>query len=250
MSTTPTGTTRPPSPPDAQRRLEPEQRPERVGPLTRFTVAVYGVLAITVCFVVASLPYLIVVLVLPQPLLLAISAGSVGPAWVATLATTDAYLRNRDLEPVRLFAHHWRASAPQALVFSVPFALLAGSLLVGVAAGPPRPGIETVALIALAIAGLLWASTVLLLIARFSFRLRDVMRLAVWALVRSPHWLVAGLALLVLTVGLLALAGQLVVGALAVPIAMGVLVNARPVLAAVRSEFTVEGQADRLERAQ
>lgn len=217
-------------------------RAEKEGILSRSTAAVYGVLAIAVCFVVACLPYVAAVLVLPNPIAIAIAGSTIGPAWVAAIGTSGDWLRSRDLEPVRRYAHHWRQGARQALLFWTPFWILL--LVLGADLSVGGPGVATVGLWVLGAIALLWGSTVLLLVAHFAFRLRDVLRLAVWGLVRSPRWLVADAAILLVVGAAVLTGGELLAGLLAAPVALVTELNARPLVAKVRASFTAEGRAE------
>lgn len=217
-------------------------RPSREGPLSRFTTAVYGLLAIAVCFVAACAPYVAAVLLLPNPIVLAVAGSTIGPAWIATLGTSSDYLRSRDLEPVRRFVHHWRQGAAQAFLFWTPFWVLL--LVLGADLGVAGSGIATVGLWVLGAIALLWGSTALVLVAHFAFRLRDVLRLAVWGLVRSPRWLVADAAILVVVGALVLTGGELLAGLLAAPVALLTELNARPMVAKVRAAFTAEGRTE------
>lgn len=222
----------------------PAEARERGGPLSCFSVAVYGLLAPTVCFVAASAPYLAAALLARTPLPIAVTGTTIGPAWIAALATARAYATSRDIEPVRLYWHHWRQSALQGFLFWTPFSLLLAMLAGDVLSGRATGGAGSVATILLAAVALLWGNTVLLVIAFFSFRLRDAMRIALWGLIRSPRWLVADAALLVVVLGAVLTGGEPLAGLLVMPIALLTVRNARGLLDRVRREFTVEGRAE------
>lgn len=213
------------------------------GPLYRVTAAVYGLLATSACFLIACLPFIAAVLLTRLAVVIVVAGFSIGPAWVAVLYVMRAYAASRDIEPVRLFWRGYRASWRQALIFFVPYFSLVMILGFDVFGTPGTQGPLRWLLIVLGALGLLWGSTVLLIISNFSFRLRDVLRLAVYGLIRSPRWLIADAALLVVTAGIVTAWSEAAAGVLAAPIALFAVLNSRPLTDRLRAEFTAEGRA-------
>lgn len=214
------------------------------GPLYRISTAVYGLLATSACFLLACLPFIAAVAFTRLPVVITIAGFSIGPAWVAVLYVVRAYVDNRDIEPVRLFWRGYRASWRQALLFFVPYFSLVMILGYDVVGVPGLAGPLRWLLIVLGALGLLWGSTVLLIISCFSFRLRDVLRLAVYGLVRSPRWLFADAALLVVTGALVLAWSEAAAGVLAAPIALFAMLNSRGLRQRLHAEFTTEGRAE------
>lgn len=135
--------------------------------LYRTCLFVYQLLAIEACLVVALLPTAVVVpLLAPDPRnapLFAVALLPAGPALVAGL-----YAVRRNDEVVRDFVRGYRLSWFDILKLWAP-----ATVVIAVGAGS-----------ALAVAGLvaLWLVNVLVITARFSFRVRDTARLAAYYL--------------------------------------------------------------------
>jgi hypothetical protein len=94
--------------------------------------------------------------------------------------------------------------------------------------------------VALGAIAVLWGSTVLLIIGCFSFRLRDVLRLAIYGLIRSPRWLVANVALMLVTGAIVFTWSEAAAGALVAPIALFTVLNSRGLFERLRAEFTAK----------
>lgn len=215
------------------------------GPIYRITSAVYGLLATSACFLIACLPFIAAVAFTRLAVVIVVAGFSIGPAWVAVLYVMRAYSVSRDIEPVRLFWRGYRSSWGQALLFFVPYfslIMILGFDVFGAGGGQGAQGLFRWLLIVLGALGLLWGSTVLLIISCFSFRLRDVLRLAVYGLVRSPRWLIADAALLVVTAGLVTAFSEAAAGVLAAPIALFAILNSRGLRERLHAEFTAEGR--------
>jgi len=209
------------------------------GVLYRGAQAVYGMLGATVCFLLACTP-VAVALIIGGHRLITVAAGVVvGPAWTALVYTMRHFLRSRDIEPFRLYLRGYRLCWRQSLAFWLPYLAMLVVAATDLAHGAGSPWFWPLAV--LAAAALLWGSTVLLIISAFDFRLRDVLRLAVYALVRSPRWLLGASALLLVTGGIVVAAGGGVAGLLAAPIALSMVANAEGMLRRLRAEFTTEG---------
>lgn len=213
------------------------------GPLYRITTAVYGLLATSACFLIACVPFIAAVAFTRLAVVIVVAGFSIGPAWVAVLYVMRAYSVSRDIEPVRLFWRGYRTSWRQALLFFVPYFSLIMILGFDVFGAPGTPELFRWPLIMLGALGLLWGSTVLVIVSCFSFRLRDVLRLAVYGLVRSPRWLIADAALLVVTAGLVTAFSEAAAGVLAAPIALFAILNSRGLRERLHAEFTAEGRA-------
>jgi hypothetical protein len=100
------------------------------------------------------------------------------------------------------------------------------------------PPVVSWLLMALGAAGLLWGGTVLVIVAFFSFRLRDALRIAGYALTGSPRWL-AGEAALLIVAGVLIFTGsELAAGILVAPLALLTVLASRTLVRRVTEEFT------------
>ena len=213
-------------------------------PWFRGMVALYGLLGTTAAFLIATLPFIAAVFFAPSiaiggPLVLAIGGFSIGPAWVAALYTMRVYAAQRDIEPFRLFARGYRLGWRQSLLFWVPYFSLLVVLAFDLNSGLPTPVYWLLA--ALGAAAVLWGGTVLVIAAFFSFRLRDVMRLAVYGLARNPRWLLAEAALMLVTGAVVYVGSEVLAGILVAPLALATVVAAKPLVRMLTQEFTADG---------
>lgn len=204
----------------------------------RAAVAVYGVLTTSLLFIVACAPFVVAVVLTRMPLVIVVAGLSIGPAWAATLYVMRAYSADRDIEPVRLFLRGYRASWRQALLFWVPYFTLLMVLGLDVFGPSATRGPLQWLLMVIGAIALIWGSTVLVIVSSFSFRLRDVLRLAVYGLIRSPRWLIADAALLVVTGGLVVVGSEAAAGVMAAPIALFAVLNSRGLRERLQTEFT------------
>jgi len=208
------------------------------GPLFRACVAVYGLAGASVCFLVACIPFIAAMLVTRTAVVLVVTGFSIGPAWAALLYVMRAYATSRDIEPFQLFWRGYRLGVRQSLVFWVPYFTLLMVLGADVFAVPNTPAPVRWLIIVLGAIAVLWGSTVLLIIGCFSFRLRDVLRLALYGLIRSPRWLLSNIAIMLVTGAIVFAWSEAAAGALAAPIALFTVLNSRTLRERLREEFT------------
>jgi len=208
------------------------------GPLFRTATAVYGMLGSAACFLVACIPFIAAMLLTRSPVVLVVAGFSIGPAWVALLYVMLAYTRSRDIEPFRLFWRGYRLGVRQALTFWVPYFTLLMILGADVFTIPSTPSPLRWLIVLLGAIAVLWGSTVLLIIGCFSFRLRDVLRLALYGLIRSPRWLLSNIAIMLVTGAIVFAWSEAAAGALAAPIALFTVLNSRTLRERLREEFT------------
>jgi uncharacterized membrane protein YesL len=206
-------------------------------------LVLYGLLGTTAAFLVATLPFIAAVFFSPLiaiggPIVLAVGGFSIGPAWVAALYTMRAYSLERDIEPFRLFLRGYRLGWRQALLFWAPYFALLVVLAIDLTSTPGLPAPLYWLLAALGAAAVLWGGTVLVIVAFFSFRLRDAMRLAVYGLTRSGRWLLADAALMLVVGGLVYAGSEIAAGILVAPIALATVVASRPLVRRLTEEFT------------
>ena len=212
-------------------------------PWFRAMTALYGLLGTTVAFIVATAPFSAAVFFSPLvpiggQFLVLIGGFSIGPAWVAALYAMRGYAKSRDIEPFRLFAYGYRLGWRQSLVFWMPYFTVLCVLAFDLTTLKGLPAAVSWLLTALGAAGLLWGATVLVIVAFFSFRLRDVLRIAGYGLTRCPRWLL-GEAVLLLVAGVLVFAGsEVAAGVLVAPFALLTILASRPLLRRVTDEFT------------
>lgn len=219
---------------------------ESRGILGRVTVEVYWVLVLTLLFGAACLPGALAVLLIepgrPALVLLPLAALPVGPALAATVFAWRQRTRTEDPTPWRCFAAGYRLSALDALKVWAPACAVLSVIGTGVLA-TGLGLVPTGYLVVLAVTGLVvLVSTVhaLAITTVFSFRLRDVIRLAVFHTFRLPRATLAVLALLISTAALLVVLGDWVV-LLAAGLFARVLAHyEQPLLDRIRTEFTTD----------
>ncbi|MFY1615824.1 hypothetical protein [Micromonospora sp. WMMD736] len=215
------------------------------GPLSRFASRVYILLVVEVLLLATTLPALLALLLLdrdPSNLpLVALLLTPVGPALSAALYA----LRHQrpdltDLRPAALFWRGYRSNVGGALRVWTPalawLTVLALNLAYRDAIGLPSWWV--IPLIAVAVGVTLCALNALVITSLFEFRTRDVLRLAVHFLVRTPGVTVGNTLLLAAAVGTTAVFSEAVLALLASVVALGVLRVADPMVHLIRKEFT------------
>jgi len=198
------------NPDDDVRRTAPHDRdsaPERPGPhvpgdlghgaLGRLTAVVYWFAVVTVLLALACVPTIVLLLLLDRAwsnvLLGAVFAIPVGPALSAALYTMrDRERLGRDadaeLAPARSFVRGYRLGAADVLRVWAP-ALVVLGIIGQVLANADAAGVSgayAVVLAVIALGVLTWALHAVAIATFFSFRTRDVARLAAHYLIRFP----------------------------------------------------------------
>jgi hypothetical protein len=215
------------------------------GPLSVVASFIYTLLVVGFCLVLASAPSIALLAYLAQDIsnvpLAAASMVPVGPA--VSAAVYALHHRRRDLTQLRPFRQYWYAYRLNVLaVLPVWLIGLAWLTIVGVtlanfwASGFPRW--YAVLLLLIAMVAALWTSNAIVISSLFTFRVRDVIRLAWEMIPRVPRatlgtaGVIAGAALFAYATSELLL---VVVGVIFVLI----LVNAsRPMVELVTAEYT------------
>jgi hypothetical protein len=181
------------------------------GPLSRTAALIYTLLVVELWFLLATAPGLVLLVLLDRdasnaPLAVA-CALPVGPALSAALYA----LRHRgrdltDLTPATAFRRGYRMNLPGVLRIWLPWsawmAIVAISLTV--------PGWWTTALVVIAVVAALWLINALVITSLYAFRTRDVARLAVYFLGRTPGVTLGNAGLLFLAAGITTFASEAV----------------------------------------
>jgi hypothetical protein len=202
------------------------------GRLYRSCLFVYQLLAVEACLVVALAPTALAVFALaPDPRnapLFAVAVIPAGPALVAGLYAVRRLLGDNDQAPVRDFLKGYRLSWLDSVKLWAPAALVIAMLLAA-------PGVPQ--LIVAAVAAL-WLTNVLVITARFSFRVRDTARLAAYYL--GARWRCTLNIVLVGAgvVGLLATTSDWVAVLLLSPALYLLAIVTRPLVADIETRFT------------
>ena len=214
------------------------------GPLYRASAAVYDVLGPTACFLLACLPFALAIVVAPSAVTIAVAGILIGPAWTALLYATSVLRSDRDRGPVRSFWRGYRLNWRQTCMVWVPYWLLlvvAGADVVT----PTTPTVLRWGVGIVAALSMVWMSAALLLISRYSFRTRDVLRLGLYVVVVAPRSTTTNLALLVLAGATVYFTSESVLGLLAGVFAFASVTAARGAFDLVDARFTVGRDASR-----
>ena len=213
------------------------------GPLHRATQAVYTVLGPTVCFLVVCLPFAVAVAMLPSAPVIGAAGILIGPAWTALLYALRVVRADRDRGPVRSFFRGYRVNWRQTLIIWVPYWVLlviAGADVVS--SGTPLALRWIVGIVAAV--SMLWMSAVLLIVSRYAFRTRDVLRLGGYLLFGAPRSTVTDLALLVVAGATIYVTSEFVLGLLAGLFALFALIGAQGAFELLDDRFTTQGRQD------
>ena len=207
--------------------------------LYRTAALVYTLLIVEVLVLVTTVPGLAVLVLLdrrPSNLpLMAACALPLGPALSAAVFA----LRHRsadlaDLHPGRMFWRGYRLNALGVLRLWAPWLAWMSVLGLNLAYTPTW----FVPLLVVAAAGALWMANALTIHALFTFRARDVARLAFHYLLRTPRVSLGTLALLIVALGVTWLSSEAVLGLLASVLIAALVVTVRPMLAEIEETFT------------
>lgn len=215
------------------------------GPLARAAALVYTLLVVEVLLLAAALPGLVPLLLLDRDAsnipLAAACALPLGPALSAALYALQHRRKDlADLRPAAAFWRGYRANLAGALGVWVPW--LAWVTIVAInlthlgAAGVPRWWAVLLALVA-ALATLA-AANALVITSLFAFRAADVARLAVAFLARTPGVALGSACLLIVAAGVTVLTSEAVLALLGSVFAAALLRTCRPMVDAIRREFT------------
>ncbi|WP_444947335.1 DUF624 domain-containing protein [Micromonospora ureilytica] len=214
------------------------------GPLSRITSRVYILLVVELLLLLTTVPTLLPLLLLgrdPSNLpLVALLLVPVGPAVSAALyAVRHQRTDLTDLRPAALFWRGYRANASGVLRIWVPTLLWLTVLAVNLAYSG-AVGLSSwwaVPLVLIGVAVTLCAANALVITALFDFRTRDVLRLAVHFLVRTPGVPVGNALLLAAATGIIAVFSEAVLMLLASIAVLAFLRVSEPMIHLIRKEF-------------
>lgn len=218
------------------------------GPLGRATVTLHRFGAIGLAFVLASLPAVAGAVLLPPSGLtlglLVLLSGSIAVAVSASLAAWRDERTSVHPAPWSAFWRGYRRNALDVVRATVPGLLLVAVVAVTVVNADGAGIGRGYVWLLLGIAGVttLIGLRVTVLASVFSFRTRDLWRLAAYTLFRVPRATVALLALVICAVGLVWLTNEAVLLVLGGAAARLLLHYEQPVIDHVRERFTHEGQ--------
>lgn len=221
-----------------------EQTPRRAGALSRVTGAIYWFVVVELCFLLAASPGLAGILLLERDAsnlpLFALCLVPLGPAFSAAMSSIAA--RSDELSVWPRFWRSYARNLVDVLWVWVP-ALIAATVLGTTIAFAGSAGIETffvVVAVVLLVVLAVWTSHALIIASFFSFRARDIARLALYYVAARPLVSLGALSYLVLAAALVTFTSDWVLALTAVFFAALAVVNARPMDRDLRSRFIAE----------
>ncbi|MHA7984969.1 DUF624 domain-containing protein [Rathayibacter sp. CAU 1779] len=207
------------------------------GPLYRASAGIYGVLGPTVCFLVACLPFAVVTVLVPSAVAIAVAGILIGPAWTALLYAARIVSTDRERGPIAAYWRGYRLNWRQTLAVWTPYWILLVIAATDVTSTATPLALRWIVGIVAAVS-LLWISAVLLLISRYAFRLRDVLRLGLYLLFAAARSTLTNAALLVVAAAVTYFASEFVLGLLAGVFALFAVIGARGLFDLVDARFT------------
>jgi hypothetical protein len=215
------------------------------GPLSRGAARVYTLLVVQGLLLVTTLPGLVPLLLLAPRSgnlpLAALCLVPVGPAVCAALYTLHHQRPDlTELHPGTLFRRGYRAGLAGSLRIWVPVLLwltLLGVNLTNLAAAGLSPA-WVLPLLLVGAGVTLVGANALTITALFAFRTRDVLRLALHFLVRTPGVAVGNLLLLAAAAGVTVVASEAVPALLGALFLLAFLRTGAPMIDRIEKEFT------------
>lgn len=178
------------------------------GVLGRGAGTIYWFLVVGLLLAVATLPGTLPLLLLDRSTsnlpLVALCLVPVGPAVSAGLFTFRDRYRAESLTPMRSFLRGYRLNAADVLKLWIPVLAIETIIAISLANLDHAnvPGAYGVVLVVLAVMAAVWAGLALVISSFFSLRTRDVARLGVYYLAKTPLVALGVLATLVVAAGI------------------------------------------------
>lgn len=213
------------------------------GLFTDLTEGVYWFLVLDVMLLVAAAPTVLLWTVMsPGPLgslLFVIAALPLLPALSAGLYACRSWREDRDLSPARQFLRGYRLNALDSLRVGTPVLLVVALAAFNLTrSSSPGLGVGETAFLVVGAAALLVLLRALAIVSRFSFRVRDVLRLSVFTLLVRPLSTLALLSLGVLTLGIVLAVGEFLLLVTASLLVFALWSSERPVAQLLTVQFT------------
>ncbi|GAB3077356.1 hypothetical protein [Micromonospora schwarzwaldensis] len=215
------------------------------GPLSRAAAAVHILLVVELLLLLTTVPGLVALVLLDRDAsnlpLVAVCLLPVGPAVSAALHALRHQRRDlTDLRPAAAFRRAYRANLPGVLRVWVPtlvwLTLIAVNLAHLPAAAVPAWWAVPLALVGAGV--VLVGANALVIVSLFTFRTRDVVRLAGYFLVRTPGVTVGNAVLLAAAAGVTAVFSEAVLALLGAVGVLALLRIGEPMIDVIRREFT------------
>jgi hypothetical protein len=215
------------------------------GPLSRAVALIYTLLVVNALTVLAALPGLLALALLGRDAsnlpLVALCLVPFGPALSAAVyAIAHRHADITDLAPAAAFVRGYRANLRGVLAVWLPALAWLTVVAVSLAnfGSTGLPGWWAVLLALVGVVVTLWGTNALVITSLFTFRVRDVGRLAAYFLVRTPGVTVGDACLLVVAAGVTVMFSEVVLGLLASVFVLWLVRTSEPMLARIRAEFT------------
>jgi Protein of unknown function, DUF624 len=215
------------------------------GPLSRASALIYTLLVVEFLFVLAVLPGLVPLFLLDRDAsnapLAALCAVPLGPALSAAVYALHRRSRDiTDLKPAAAFWRGYRMNIGGVLKLWVPWLVWMAVVGVNLAnfSATDLPGWWASLLVVIAVAAALWVANALVITSLFVFRTVDIVRLAVYFLVRRPGVTLGNAGLLVIAAGVTYLATEAALALLGSILAAMLVQTCRPMIAEIRQDFT------------
>ncbi|MDG4798100.1 YesL family protein [Micromonospora sp. WMMD1082] len=215
------------------------------GPLSRIAALVYTLLVVELLLLVCAAPSLVALFALERHVsnlpLVAACTVPLGPALSAALyALYQQRLDLTELHPWRLFWRGYRANLAGSLLVWVPTLLWLTIIAVNLAnlSAAGLSGWWAAPLVLVGAGVSVIGVNALVITSLFTFRLRDVVRLAAYFVLRTPV-VALGVALLLVAATLLTHAtSEAALAALGSVLALALVRGGEPMIAIIREEFT------------
>ncbi|WP_199034847.1 hypothetical protein [Glycomyces salinus] len=215
------------------------------GVLSRLTAAVYRYLVLGVFLAVSGLPTVVFwSLLSPQPanaVLFVAALAPVAPALSAALYAQRAWAAEPDLKPAKPLVRGLRLNTRDTLAWWIPMLALNAVLAVNILFADAVPGGELLRPVCavLMAAAAVWSGHLLVVSSFFSFRFRDVLRVAAAEFFLSWKATLGILALLVVATATVLLSSEALLLLLGWVFCAWLWAAVRPVVADVTERFTV-----------
>ena len=215
------------------------------GPLSRATALIYILLVVELLLLVTTAPGLVALTLLEGDVsnlpLVAVCAVPLGPALSAAFYTLHHQRPDpTDLHPARVFWRGYRTNLRDALLIWVPLLVWLTVIAVNLAhlsaAALPRWWVVPLALVGAGVT--LVGLNALVITSLFAFRVRDVIRLARFFVLRTPVGTLGAAGLLAAATALALVTSAAVPVALGAVLVLALLRGSEPMIALVRKEFT------------
>ncbi|MEE6259757.1 DUF624 domain-containing protein [Plantactinospora sonchi] len=221
------------------------RRPFGTGPLSRVTALIYCLLVVELLILVTSVPGLVPLVLLDRHAsnlpLVAACVLPLGPAVSAALYAVHHHRPDlTDLKPAAAFWRGYRTNLGSVLRIWVPSVLWLTVLAVNLAHldAAALPGWWRVPLVVVTVLTTLWLVNALVITSLFTFRARDVARLAVHFLGRTPGVTLGNAGVLLAAAAVTVFASEALLALLGSVLILALLGTTRPMIDRVREEFT------------